>query len=297
MAPDGERVVNSVDASRRDFLRKIIAGAAFAPPLIASFNLDGLSLTDAEAQISNQCLFSNQTIGPFFFDFSGAEYEQNFRDVRRGNDINPGTEPPNSHPALKFTGATGAAGDTWITVLDEGPGTPAEDTVFTDLCLVMSADIIIHPFNNTKGVGLLALFNEEDAGDKGLALVVLNQGNSDRLALMTVNKAGNRAVLSSASLGRGIQENAWYRLNLSIEGTVSTIQVEGSVLRHATPTDPDSPLAGPVGAPLSFNRPLPVGVGASGQVGLVAVAINAVVNSSVTNFTVTGSGLGSPPIC
>ena len=71
MAPDGERVVNSVDASRRDFLRKIIAGAAFAPPLIASFNLDGLSLTDAEAQIGNQCLFSNQTIGPFFFDFSG----------------------------------------------------------------------------------------------------------------------------------------------------------------------------------------------------------------------------------
>jgi hypothetical protein len=181
-------------------------------------------------------------------------------------------------------------------VLDEVPGTPAEDTVFTDLCLVMSADIIIHPFNNNKGVGLLALFNE-GTGDKGLALVVLNQGNSDRLALMTVDKAGNRKVETSVPLRGGIQENVWYRLNLSIEGTVSTIQVEGSVFQHETPTDPDSPLAGPVGALPSFNGPLPVGVGPSGQVGLVAVAISAVVNSSVTNFTVTGSGLGSPPIC
>lgn len=295
MAPDGERIVNSVDASRRDFLRKIIAGAAFAPPLIASFNLDGLSLTDAEAQIGNQCQFSNQTIGPFFFDFSGDEYQENFREVRRGNDINPGTEPPNAHPALKFTGASGAAGDTWITVLDEGPETSAEDTVFTDLCLVLSADIIIHPFNNTKGVGLLALFNE-GTGDKGVALVVLNQGNSDRLALMTVDKAGNRAVVTSVPLGGGIQENVWYRLNFSIEGTGSAILVEGNVLRHETPTEPDSPLGTPVGAPLSFNGPLPVGVGPSGQVGLVAVAIGAVVNSSVTNFTVTGSGLGSPPV-
>jgi hypothetical protein len=293
MAPDGERVVNSVDAGRRDFLRKIIAGAAFAPPLIASFNLDGLSLTDAEAQISNQCQFSNQSNVIFFFDFSGNEYQNNFRDVRRGNDINPGTEPPNSHPALKFTGTVGAAGDTWITVLDEVPGTPAEDTVFTDLCLVMSADIIIHTFNNSKGVGLLALFNE-DTGDKGLALVVLDQGNSDRLALMTVDKAGNRAVLTSVPLGGGIQENAWYSLNVSIEGTKAAIQVEGSVLRHETPTDPDSPLAGPVGAPLTFSGPLPAGVDAIGEVGLVAVAVSAVVNSSVTNFSVKSSGLGIP---
>jgi hypothetical protein len=294
MAPDGERVVNSVDAGRRDFLRKIIAGAAFAPPLIASFNLDGLSLTEAEAKIANQCLFSNQTIGTFFFDFSGNEYQDNFRDVRRGSDINPGTEPPNAHPALKFTGAAGAAGDTWITVLDEDLPTAAEDTVFTDLCLLLSADIIIHPFNNNKGVGLLALFNE-GTGDKGLALVVLNQGNSDRLALMTVDKAGNRKVETSVPLGGGIQENVWYRLNFDIQGTGIAIQVEGSVIRHETPTDPDSPLAAPVGAPLTFSGPRPAGVDAIGEVGLVAVAINAVVNSSVTNFSVTGSGLGSPP--
>jgi hypothetical protein len=291
MAPDAERVVNSVDASRRDFLRKIIAGAAFASPLIASFNLDGLSLTEAEARDGDrdQCLFSNQTIGPFFVDFSGNEYEENFRDVRRGNDINAGTEPPNAHPALKFTGSTGAAGDTWITVLDEVPETPAEDTVFNDLCLLLSADIIIHPFNNNKGVGLLALFNE-GTGDKGLALVVLNQGNSDRLALMTVDKAGNRKVETSVPLSGGIQENVWYRLNFDIQVTGIAIQVEGSVIRHETPTDPDSPLAAPVGARLTFSGPLPAGVNAIGEVGLVAVAINAVVNSSVTNFSVTGSG-------
>jgi hypothetical protein len=293
MAPDAERVVNSVEASRRDFLRTIIAGAAFAPPLIASFNLDGLSLTAAEAQIGNQCLFSNQTIEPFFFDFSGDEYEENFRDVRRGSDINAGTEPPNAHPALRFTGSAGAAGDTWITVLDDVPETPAADTLFSDDCLVLSADVIIHPFNNTKGVGLLALFNE-DTGDKGLALVVLNQGNSDRLALMTVDKAGNRAVLASVPLGGGIQEHVWYRLNFSIERTGAAVQVEGSVIRHQTPTDPDSPLAAPVGAPLTFSGPLPAGVEQTGQVGLVAVAVSAVVNSSVTNFSGSGSGPGSP---
>ena len=44
MAPNHEEVVESVDPSRREFLRTLIAGAGFAPPLMASFSMD------AEAQ-------------------------------------------------------------------------------------------------------------------------------------------------------------------------------------------------------------------------------------------------------
>lgn len=62
MAPNREEVVESVSPSRRDFLRKLIAGAAFAPPLIASFSMDGLSIAAAGPGVSNQfCFASNAT--------------------------------------------------------------------------------------------------------------------------------------------------------------------------------------------------------------------------------------------
>src|SRR5262245_50656593 len=137
MAPDLEGFLSGFDKSRRDFLRKIVAGAAFAPPVMASFSLDGPSIAQVEAGIvANQC--ANQTSTFRYFDFSGTEYQDNFRDILRAGDINAGFDlAASTRPSLNFTGNAGSAGSTWLTVLD--------DSAFTDLCqLSLSADILSH---------------------------------------------------------------------------------------------------------------------------------------------------------
>jgi hypothetical protein len=42
-----------VDAAKRSSLRKLVIGAAYAVPAIASFSLAGLSSNDAHAYVSN----------------------------------------------------------------------------------------------------------------------------------------------------------------------------------------------------------------------------------------------------
>ena len=37
----------------RDFLKKLVVGTAFVVPTVASFSMDGLSLYEANAQVSN----------------------------------------------------------------------------------------------------------------------------------------------------------------------------------------------------------------------------------------------------
>jgi hypothetical protein len=69
MTPDREEVLRSVGPDRRRFLRTVIAGAAFAPPLFMSFSLDGLSVDLAEAGPSpspspSHALCSNMTFEP-----------------------------------------------------------------------------------------------------------------------------------------------------------------------------------------------------------------------------------------
>jgi hypothetical protein len=58
-----EEALRGVGQSRRDFLRGVIAGAAFAPPLVVSFSMNGLSLHASQALASNQVVCSNITIG------------------------------------------------------------------------------------------------------------------------------------------------------------------------------------------------------------------------------------------
>jgi hypothetical protein len=209
-----------------------------------------------------------------------------FRDVRRPPDINVGLDLGGTgHTAMNFTGSTGSGGDTWITVYD---ATPADDTVkntFGSLPF-LSADVLIHRFNNKKGAGLLALFNE-GTGQKGLALVIYDNGNTDSLALGTVNKAtGTFTVLATVSLGNGIAEDAWYRLTMDVAVSGPNVAVTGKVFRHTTATDPNSPVDGQVGGTLTFSGPRPAGVEATGEVGIVAQATSAVVDSSVTNFVI-----------
>jgi hypothetical protein len=54
--PDLERLLERVDASRRDAVRKLLAGAAlYTAPLIASYSMDSLEGV-ASAQAPNQTL-------------------------------------------------------------------------------------------------------------------------------------------------------------------------------------------------------------------------------------------------
>jgi hypothetical protein len=209
-----------------------------------------------------------------------------FRDVRRPPDINLGADLGGTgHQAINFTGsAKSSGGDTWITVYD---ATPADDTVKNTYGSIrLSADVLIHAYNNKKGAGMLALFNE-GTGQMGLALVLYNNGNTDSLALGTVNKAtGTFTVLTTVSLGADIGEDAWYRLTMDVVVSGANVVVTGKVFQHTTATDPNSPTGAQIGGTLSFGGALPTGVAATGEVGIVASAASTSVSSSVTNFTI-----------
>jgi len=280
MAPDNlGDFLSNVDRGRRDFLRKIIAGAAFTPPLIASFSLEGPSITAAQANPSNQC--TNQTPVTKFFTFADAQYQNNFTGILRAADIAPGTDlAGGGNPSLNFTGGANAGGSTWLTALTDDP-------FESDLCLLqMSDDVLFHTFNNTKGSGLLAFYNQ--ATRKGLVLILFNAGNSDLLQLAVVDQLGKLTNIKTISLGSGVGENVWYRLSLEVSNPGGgTIFVTGQVARHTVPTMPGSPTLPPF-ATLDFSGPLPTGLDPAGNIGLVARAVSAVVDLSVTNFSAMG---------
>ncbi len=48
-----EAALEGVDPSRRKFLRGLLAGSAYAAPLLTSFSLSALSAEPAMAQMSN----------------------------------------------------------------------------------------------------------------------------------------------------------------------------------------------------------------------------------------------------
>jgi hypothetical protein len=218
-----------------------------------------------------------------------------FRDVRRPNDINIGTDLGGTgHQALNFTGTAGAGGDTWITVYDPNP--PPGPATFGSVTL--SADVLIHAYNNKKGAGLLALYNEA-TGKKGLALTLYDAGNTDTLVLATVDQTGKLVTLKTVSFGARIAENVWYRVIMVVSVEPGgRVNVEGYVLPHATPTNPNSaPLDFLVGVPLTFSGTLGTGalagVDPTGEVGILAAAVAAANSSSVTNITIKPQGGGT----
>jgi len=77
-------------------------------------------------------------------------------------------------------------------------------------------------------------------------------------------------------------------MNVTVSG--STVTVIGSVFRHTTPTDPNSPLGLQVDGNLTFTGTLGAGslagVSSPGEVGMAAQATSAVVDSSQTNFVI-----------
>jgi hypothetical protein len=51
-----KRLVDHVDPNRRSFVRQILGGAAFVPPLIATFSIESLTASPEEPTNSNTCL-------------------------------------------------------------------------------------------------------------------------------------------------------------------------------------------------------------------------------------------------
>lgn len=51
-----ERVLKYVSPGRREFLRKILAGAAFASPVIATFSVETLTPTPAYGAVNTVCI-------------------------------------------------------------------------------------------------------------------------------------------------------------------------------------------------------------------------------------------------
>ena len=48
-----EQMLDRVDPKKRAFLKTLVVGTAFVVPTVASFSMDGLSLYEANAQVSN----------------------------------------------------------------------------------------------------------------------------------------------------------------------------------------------------------------------------------------------------
>jgi hypothetical protein len=228
------------------------------------------------------------------YNFSGTQYTTDFTDVRRGAQINDdgaldlgGT----GHTALNFTGSAGAAGDTWLTKWTPGGATAVFGGACTDQVLT-GADILIHRFNNRKGAGVVTFLNDADPGDKGLALILQDSGNTDTLQLATIDPFTGKLVnLATVALGHAIKENVWYRLTLNVELRAGDeFRAAGVVFTHTVPTDPDSSPYQLVSPIVTFESTFAaVGLESTGQVGIVATATAALVDSSVTNWAALGN--------
>jgi hypothetical protein len=210
-----------------------------------------------------------------------------FREVRRADGIgfNNGTDVcgGTNHWGFSLTGSAGAAGDNWIAVLDGAPNDDTPTSLFGDV--TVRADVLIRPFNNSKGGGVLARFNQDH---KGLALTISNAGNTDRLLLGTVS-AGSPAftTLASANLNGQINQCAWYQVNLYVGNQQSTF-AWGTVWSHVDPSNPNSSLDDVLG---SVEIPAaPDGILATGEIGFFGRATLAVEDTTIANW------FGSPPV-
>jgi hypothetical protein len=113
--------------------------------------------------------------------------------------------------------------------------------------------------------------------------------------LATVDQTRKLATLMTLVLPGGpIAEDVWYRLTMDAVVTGGTVTVTGKVFRHLTAADPDSAVGAQIGNTMTFSGPLPAGVDPTGEVGIIASAISAVVDSSVANFLLAPE---PPPGC
>ncbi|MCZ8314320.1 hypothetical protein [Phreatobacter sp.] len=53
MTDDTRKTADMIDAEKRRTLDTLVKGAAFAGPIVASFTMDGLAISKAQAQVAN----------------------------------------------------------------------------------------------------------------------------------------------------------------------------------------------------------------------------------------------------
>lgn len=58
-----DRALASIDAAKRETLRKLILGAAFVVPVVASFSVDGL-VSSANAAFCSNLVYSGRSCAP-----------------------------------------------------------------------------------------------------------------------------------------------------------------------------------------------------------------------------------------
>lgn len=61
MTEESNPILNHVEPSRRGFVKSVIAGAAFAAPVIAAFSIEGLGVEPAYAQLHASCSASSSS--------------------------------------------------------------------------------------------------------------------------------------------------------------------------------------------------------------------------------------------
>jgi hypothetical protein len=205
--------------------------------------------------------------------------------------------------ALNFTGKAGPAGDTWIALYDQFPDDGVVDDDYGSVTL--EADLLISTYNNKKGVGLLALYDEKT----GLALIMYDNGNTDTLALgtvdarypgkgkftplrypgttklVTVSLCGVQPLPGAPCRGReaAILEDQWYRLSVRVTVTGRDVKVDNVTVQRLS----DGGEVFQVPAPLTYEARLPDWLAEKGQVGAVGSAFSAAVDSGVSGFAVT----------
>ena len=147
----------------------------------------------------------------------------------------------------------------------------------------------MNKFNNAKGAAGWWRCWTPDPGGKGLLLLLINNGNNDRLTLNTIDPdTGKIDEIENFTerLGSDIVENAWYRLELFVTAREvdDSLSVVAVIRPHEDPSDPDSDLLpgllccsqGRVSANWGWRK--------RGSSGMTAWTRSAVVNTSFTNF-------------
>jgi hypothetical protein len=206
------------------------------------------------------------------YDNANPQIGGQFTDIRRGAEINDDY----ANCSLNFTGFANNASDMWITLLRE-PCCGIANFGSVEI----EANIVIHTFNNRKGIGLVALYN--DSTKRGLFLGVFDNGNTDGLTLMTFDSStGQATAVKNVPLGSKILENTEYNVELQVVVTGGTaLHVHGSVHPAASETED---CTGDDNC-LEFDGLLSdLGLSYKGEIGIAAQAKLAVVDSSVLSF-------------
>ena len=210
---------------------------------------------------------------PIDYNNSNPQFSGLFTDIRRPLEINADY----ANCSLDFTGFANNASDMWITLL-RAPGSGI--TPFGSV--EVEGDVVIHTFNNRKGIGWVALYS--NSTKRGLFLGVFDNGNTDGLTLMTFDSSTGLATPvpnGNVPLGSKILENAPYNLELKVTVSGDILTVHGSVHPAASETEDctgDDNCLDFVGSLAGLNLP------SSGEIGIAAWAKLAVVNSSVLSF-------------